>query len=109
MLSDNHFDELAHSASRCFDFLADPVMQFQRDSAGDAFLFHSFLAPFSLGFPFWAAQAYSKPSWKAITNTNEPSGEKAFTNVTTNNAGKTLETQKSPALQGGAWQLPGTF
>ena len=93
MLSDNHFDELAHSASRCFDFLADPVMQFQRDSAGDAFLFHSFLAPFSLGFPFWAAQAYSKPSSKAITNANKSSGKKAFTNVTTNNAEKPLKTQ----------------
>ena len=109
MLLDNHLDELAHSASRCFDFLADPVMQFQRDSAGDAFQFHSFLAPFSLVFPFWATQAYSKPSWKAIINTNEHSGEKAFTNVTTNNAGKPLETKKSPALQGGAWQLPGAF
>ena len=49
-----------------------------------------------IGFPLWVAQAYSKPS---ITNTNEHSGKKAFTYVTANNAGKTLETQKSPALQ----------
>ena len=102
MLLDNHLDELAHGASHFPDFPADSVMQFQRDSAGDAFLFHSFLAPFSLGFPFWAAQAYSKPSSKAITNANKSSGKKAFTNVTTNNAGKPLETKKSPALQGGA-------
>ena len=93
MLLDNHLDELAHGASHFPDFPADSVMQFQRDSAGDAFLFHSFLAPFSLGFPFWAAQAYSKPSSKAITNANKSSGKKAFTNVTTNNAEKKLKTQ----------------
>ncbi len=93
MLLDNHLDELAHGASHFPDFPADSVVQFQRDSAGDAFQLHSFLAPFSLVFPFWATQAYSKPSWKAITNTNEHSGEKAFTNVTTNNAEKPLKTQ----------------
>ena len=52
MLLDNHLDELAHGASHFPDFPADSVMQFQRDSAGDAFQLHSFLAPFSLVFPF---------------------------------------------------------
>ena len=102
MFHNDHFDEFADCAFRFPDFPADSVVQFQRDSAGDAFQLHSFLAPFSLVFPFWATQAYSKPSWKAIINTNEHSGEKAFTNVTANNAGKPLETKKSPALQGGA-------
>ena len=53
MLLDNHLDELAHGASHFPDFLADSVVQFQRDSAGDAFQLHSFLAPFSLVFPYF--------------------------------------------------------
>ena len=46
MLSDNHLDELAHGASHFPDFPADSVVQFQRDSAGDAFQLHSSFSPF---------------------------------------------------------------
>ena len=84
MLSDNHLDELAHGASHFPDFPADSVVQFQRDSAGDAFQLHSFLAPFSLVFPFWATQAYCNPPDKAITKTNNLSVKAGSTNVTTN-------------------------
>ena len=83
MFPDDHFDEFAHGAL-CFpDFLADLVMQIQRDFAGYAFGFHA-LSFLFLFFPFRATQAYCNPPDKAITKSNNLSAKAGSTNVTTN-------------------------
>ena len=74
MLPDDHFDEFAHRTFRFPDFLADLVMQIQRDFAGYALCFHAFRA----------TQAYCNPPDKAITKTNNLSVKAGSTNVTTN-------------------------
>lgn len=83
MLPDDHFDEFAHRTFRFPDFLADLVMQIQRDFAGYALCFHALSLLFSF-FPFRATQAYCNPPDKAITKTNNLSVKAGSTNVTTN-------------------------
>ena len=48
MLPDDHFDEFAHRTFRFPDFLADLVMQIQRDFAGYALCFHAYRSFFVL-------------------------------------------------------------
>ena len=51
VLSNDHFDEFAHIAFRLPDFLADLIVQIQRDFAGEALGFHTPpLLSFSLSF-----------------------------------------------------------
>ena len=83
MFPDDHFDEFAHRAFPFPDFLADLIVQLQRDFAGYALGFHSPSLLFSF-FPFRATQAYCNPPDKAITKTNNLSVKAGPTNVTTN-------------------------